>query len=276
MYDFRPETEAKWESKDVSIVHGLREQGDDHPYDGLGWHAQNLPPDRVITRRSTSPYSYYSGLSPLWTEDPRKTRPTHVAGLVCPFPPQWNHLCGAQFDNYSNKNERATVWNSGNAVVQAVSAEAWTWCRGNLGESLDPLSVKGSLLIEKARAASWILMCLQAEQSDLWDGPSDRDPTFLPTLWKMIFGAGVELRDRPLQEVFEWVEDSSSSRLRVLTQTGWNVYRVYKDSSKIEEYLPDPGTDWTLVLDDERSRQIRAELRPRKLGAPGFKKQRRR
>jgi hypothetical protein len=261
MYEIRPETNAKWDSKSVSIVYCLGQKDDDDPYDGLAWHARNFPPDRICLR-GTVPYFY--GLTPLWTDEPTKKRPTHFAGLICPFPPLWRHLCGAQFQNYARRDQGVAIWNPENAIVQAVTAESWAWCTENFGKSLDPLSLKGSLLMEKARAASWVLMCLQAEQSDLWDGLSERDPSFLPTLWNTVFGGDIESRHWPLQGVFEWVEASANSRLRVLTPTGWGVYRTYEHFSKIKEYLPDPGTEWTVVLDDERSRQMAAGIRPGK------------
>jgi hypothetical protein len=261
-YSFRPEIEAKWNSRPLAIVRCLGDEDDADPYKGLAWHATNVRPDRICARVGVDTPSLYSfGLSPVWTEKLSAARPTHSAGLTCRFPPRWNHISGAQFESYANQYTPATIWNPENIVVLAVTPEGWTWCTANFKESLDPLPVRGSLLIEKARAASWILMCLQAEQVDIWNGLSDRDSSFLPAVWSIVFGAEASSQTGP--EVLQWVEASIDPRLRSLTPGGWGAYRLRDKETKVEKYLPDPGADWTVTLDDEGSKQLRKQFRNR-------------
>ncbi len=258
-YSFRSEIEARWKSKPTAIVRCLGNENDDDPYDGLAWHSVNVAPDRMCARsRSSSSYSAYSfGLSPLWTEPLNRPRVKHAAGLTCQFPPRWNHLCGSQFDGYASRSGKSTIWNPENTVVRAVTADAWRWCSQSFQESLDPVPLRGSLLIDRARVASWILMCLAAEQSDIWDGLRERDESFLPTVWKIILGTDLtsERQSKP-PEVIEWVESPTSSRLRILTPQGWNAHRPHERWSTITEYLPDPGPDWTILLSEQREKEV--------------------
>jgi hypothetical protein len=207
-YSYRPETEAKWNSLATSIVHCLGDEDDENPYTGLAWHGPNVPPDRICAKRGAGLLSSYSlGVSPVWTEDLTAARPSHPAGLACRFPPKWNHLSSVQFENYEKLFHKATIWNPENILVRAVTADALAWCSGNFKDSLDPLPVKGSLLTEKARVASWMVMCLAAEQHEIWDGLGDREPSFLPTVWNIVFGTQVNPKAEPQQGLLQWVED---------------------------------------------------------------------
>jgi len=275
MFSFREGTRAKWDSKSVSIVRCLGDENENDAYDGWAWHGQNLPPDRICARRGAK-FTYYPfGLTPLWTARPGGSRPTHPAGLISQFPPQWNRLCGVQFENYSEPDNEAVIWNPENIVVSSVTAEAWAWCRKNFRKTLDPLPLKGSLLIEKSRVASWILMCLAGGQSDIWDGLKERDQSFLPTLLDVVFGIKPDPGGPARLEIAEWVEEANeSSRLRILTPHGWKAYRIGKETLKIEEYLPDPGPNWTVTLDDTRGQEWTARFagRTRVSAIPSVKK----
>jgi hypothetical protein len=192
-----------------------------------------------------------------------------VVGLACPFPPNWKHLCGVRFGSYSGQYESSSVWNPANVVVETVTTEAWNWCEKAFhASSLDPLPLKGPLLIDSARAASWILMSLDAGQFDIWDGLSDRDPDFLPTLWKTIFGFEKKQSDQRVPLIFHWVEDSADSRLRVLSPTDWIAHYNYKARETIQGFLPDPGPEWTLSFDDEATRQMAGKFRNRRPASP--------
>jgi hypothetical protein len=274
MYSFRPETQAKWDSKATAIVCCLGDEDDDEAYDGIAWHPRHAAPDRICSHhRAGLEYPSFSfGLSPAWTERLAKPRPQHAAGLACQFPPQWNGLCGARFGSYGTRNESASIWNAENPIVRASTADAWAWCRNTFGKSLDPLPVKGSLLIEKARVVCWILMCLRNQQIDLWNGLKDRDASFLPTALSLALRQETNSNSQPPLEVVQWVEAPVSSRLRILTATGWNSYEHYKNQSKTAEYLPDPGPHWTILLEDDRNKQIAARPRTQRRLIPSPKK----
>jgi hypothetical protein len=192
------------------------------------------------------------GLSPLWTSDLASERPTHPAGLVSLFAPEWNHVCGVSFSGYARHLEEKIVWNFENPIVKAVTPEAWTWSRTAFAQSLDPLAEKGSLLMEKGRIASWILMCLQEVQIEIWEGLKERDPSFLPAALKAVSAS---------KGVVYWVEHSSDPRLRLLTADGWSVHRRTKDN-RIAEYLPEPGVEWVITVEDFLTRR-HEHLRPK-------------
>ncbi len=257
MYGFRPEMKAEWNSKSVAIIPCIGEQGDSNTLDGLAWHTAFLPPDRIVARRGASSFPFDPGVLPLWTRDPGAPRPTHASGLSCPFPPQWNGLCGVRFENYSRRGQSTTVWNPANKLFQSVNTEGWAWCKESFSESLDPLPKKGSLLIDNSRAASWVLMCLEADQHDIWEGLNDRDPDFLPTLWRVIFEAEISPSSKHAPKILQWVEDYPASRIRVLTPSGWDGYEAFPDVAKAQEFLPDPGSEWSVVISEKRMSSLR-------------------
>ena len=114
--------------------------------------------------------------------------------------------------------------------------------------------------MEGARVAVWILMCLHASQSDLWDGLGDRDASFLSTALAIASGLEPNSKHQPRPKVVDWVEGVGKSYLRILTPMRWESYSHPGGTSKIADHLPDPGPDWTLIVEDENTRGLRPLL----------------
>jgi hypothetical protein len=244
---------VKWNSKRVSIVASLRESTDRYPHSGLAWCGPNNPPEMVVARLGERGVYPRFGLSPFWATDSFGIPSTHVLGLTCSFPPEWNHICGAQFQMYSADDKKATVWNKANPIVNSTNASAWDWCKSAFASSLDPLPHKASLLTDRGKASTWVLLCLEQERSELWDGLKDRDRSFLEGLWTLIFEGQKE--SATSKAVYQWVEDGSDSRLRVLTPESWSTKRLDK-SKDLHDVLPIPSSEWCVFVNDERYREL--------------------
>ncbi len=205
----------------VSVVRCLGEYNDDDPYDGLAWNSRNLSPNRVVAIYPSQHILYRFTVAPLWTGDSSIDGATHAAGMTCAFPPKWSHISGVQFDVYSGLHEPCVIWNPRHPLLRSIDAASWEWCREIFNSSLDPLPQKGALLMHSGRAATWILLCLRQEKSDLWDGLKDRDPSFLIDLWRVVFGGKSGSGKHSFPPLYEWVENPTSSRLRILSPAGW-------------------------------------------------------
>ena len=251
-YEYGRDENFIWNSKRVDVVYSLGDEDDDDPYDGIAWHPATLPPDRICLRRNrVQALDMPRGLSPLWTNDLVGTADT-PSRLSFSLRPRMESRMRCTFLQLCAASGGKVVWNCENPIVRAVTPEAWMWCRAAFAESLDPLPEREQLLMEKARVAGWILMCLQGVQAGIWDGLKERDPSFLPTALKAVSASN---------GIFQWVEDTVDSRLRLLTADGWLVHRPKKDS-KIGEYFPEPGAEWVITLDDFLTKQYE-RLRPK-------------
>jgi len=248
-YDTTNRFTLKWNSKHVAIVASLREQNDEYPHQGLAWCGANSPPEMVVARVAEAGGYPRFGLSPFWATTLHQRPSTHVAGLTCPFPSEWIHLCGVSFKMYSADDKGAVVWNPANSLVNSVNASAWEWSREKFITSLDPLPHKASLLADKGKASSWVLLCLQQEQRELWEGLRDRDPAFMVGLWSILFEARREARTS--NAIYQWVEDASDSRLRILTPGSWTL-KTQRNSKDLHEFLPVPPPEWCVFVADQR------------------------
>src|SRR5208283_1226111 len=142
----------------------------------------------------------------------------------------------------------ASVWNPVHPIVRLAEAAGWEWCLEKFESTLDPLSVRDTLLSKPSRAASWILLCLQRGQHDLWNGLLDRDPSFLKDLWNTVSSLSARINPGIAQGIFQFVEEPSDSRLRRLSPTGWTAYRSLSNAAELKEYLPQVTSDWQLEI----------------------------
>ena len=133
--------------------------------------------------------------------------------------------------------------------MNSVNASGWEWCKEKFRKSLDPLPHKASLLADKGKVSSWVILCLKQEQFEIWDGLKDRDPTFLRDVWSILFPAQKEAQTS--NAIYEWVEDPTDSRLRILTPESWSASRPHK-SKDLHDILPIPSPEWCVTVTDER------------------------
>ena len=133
----------------------------------------DFAPDRVVLQ-SFWPY----GMAPIWFREPPKI--SLKPRLLSHFPPGWNELCGAYFAWYGGQNKPATVWNSGNPIVNLASDSAWDWCRENFNRSIDPVPYRAELLGDPGKAAAWLLLCIQANNYEIWGGSVIEILNFFP------------------------------------------------------------------------------------------------
>jgi hypothetical protein len=111
--------------------------------------------------------------------------------------------------------------------------------------AVDPLELADEVLSSEAKAASWLLVFATNGKGVVWEGIPDRDPEFLPRLWRLLdIGPGAT--------VDVWMRDSPESRRRQLSPTMWKVGRtMLKFGPRMPKgealELSDPGQDWILT-----------------------------
>lgn len=249
-YGSKVERLAKWKGQQVTIAPCLGGPQDDDFYDGEPWHPQSLAPDRILVLMEAGLLSHRHRVAPIWTQCPKPRSKSHVAGMTSRFPPNWNHICGVQFASYSSLQGKVSVWNPRHPLVKLVDAPGRAWCLKVFETVLDPIPHKSELLSDAGRAAYWVLMCLQREQNDLWNGIRDRDAHFLPELWDVLRLPAHKLGHKRSRSIFEFVDDLSDSRLRELSPEGWQILKAGLGASpELTTYLPKVGNSWVLEVE---------------------------
>jgi hypothetical protein len=195
--------------------------------------------------------AYRFSAIPFWTQKP-KEKVTHIVGLTCRFPPNWSTVIGIRVYDYSGEYRYTYIWNSRHPILRAIDASGWEWVQNSFRDTLDPLPLKSDVLNNKSRAASWLVLCLEKQAKDLWNGLNDRDPLFLKELWMLLFKSRSRSDSRSTIPVCHWVQDVSI--LNVLTPEQWSSYSGNWTKFR-EQYMPDPGPEWRLeiIRDDSTS-----------------------
>ncbi|MGD0630941.1 MAG: hypothetical protein ABR987_16560 [Terracidiphilus sp.] len=213
----------------------LSPESEPSDFRGVGWNPLTLPPDRIVVLET-----WRTSFVPLWIRRPVPTSPGRW--LESKFPPKWKDLCGARFIWYAGNNETATVWNPSHPLVKKIDPSGWEWATQTFKKSIDPIPRRDDLLSDPAKAASWLLQCVDQGSNEIWDGLPERDPLFLPDVLRMLLpskGPVASLR------ILFWVEDASTnSRLRVLTSSGWNAVR----RDDVWRFIQRPSVDWRIIL----------------------------
>jgi len=224
------------EGKPVTILRCVTPHTEGKHYDGPAWHTAATPPDRIVRL-----LTYRQALVPMWLQAPN---PQHAhSPLTAEFPPSWHDLIGARFSTYSSVHSAALVLNPSNPIAALITRDSLNWARRTFGPLPDPLPFTRDILSDPAKAATWLVHCMQNDNSDLWDGLPGRDPEFLEGLWRIIFSSSAAAESEPYDEALIWIEETPNARLRCLTPTSWRALREDKD---IGLRLHDPGEEWTL------------------------------
>ncbi len=234
-----------WKGKSVTVVPNINALP--RLITGLSWNPSNLAPDRVMICQDPV---FKLLIRALWTQPPKLTKPGHIIGMTCRFPPEWRALWGVIVNDYSTDLHRAFLWNKNHPIIREIDEKGWGWCLDTFKISVDPLPHKKDVLKNKSRAVAWVVRCLQDDGTkDIWEGLIDRDSSFLTELWQIVFESHSKSRSRRatsiclLEDIFP--SSTSGSQLHVLTPEKWVIYTKEND---IERYLPDPGPEWQLVV----------------------------
>ena len=95
-------------------------------------------------------------------------------------------------------------------------------------------------------------MCLHGQQSDLWDGLKDRDSSFLKNVWEILFPK--QQGARIPNAIYQWVEEVSTPKLRILTPELWD-FRTVIFHKTVADFLPIPPLEWCLIVLDKRHKR---------------------
>ncbi|HEY1756215.1 MAG TPA: hypothetical protein VGG72_12515 [Bryobacteraceae bacterium] len=229
VWEFTRIDELVLEAEAVHIVRTAQGLG---PRSIVEWTSRSVAPDKVVYYEGDSPRAV-----PLWLSRPRPpaSRPDSR------FPKEWLELCGVRFEVYGVHFDGAVVWNGAHALVRMAALPAWEWCRQTFGESIDPIPHRSEVLSDRAKAASWLLQCVAQYQSQLWDGLRDRDPTFLPKLFELVYGRPKPSAGRRLLLL---VQSPGDAALRTVTPEEWIET---DDPRTLRKHLPVPSSaEWRL------------------------------
>lgn len=249
MYSQLPER-MSWKGIPVMVLPCAAGPADDDHYDGLGWDFDAICPHRIVRVQRF----YRDNVAPLWENNPRQ-EPSMIGTVIrqSNFPPAWKEIVGVAFSFH-----RTPVWNRRHKVVRLVSEESWRWAQANQQGNNDPLELQAEILKNPPRAAAWILRMLELRARDLWRGLIDRDAEFLHAVWRALFSRTKAIHANP--PLAMWHEESTQSRLRVISPTAWDVYDSFQDNSAaqiVERLMPDPGPNWTLRIGSEADALIK-------------------
>ncbi len=251
------ELDVVWKSKPLPIVHSLRDHDDTFSYQGVSWCPFGTSPSRIVARVSNKGYYPKFGLAPIWTGELTERSDEFAMGPSSLFPPEWRHIAGAYFRMYYADDKSAFIWNQENPIFSSVTRISRKWCLQTFHDSFDPLPVKASLLGDRSLGASWLLMCLKADQRDLWEGIRDRDPLFLNELWAVLQPVG--RNEKSPRAVYFWSETTPESTLSVLSPTGWTV--MSSRSPEVARLVPVPSREWRIEVSSKKYLAQRREFR---------------
>jgi hypothetical protein len=210
-----------------------------------------------------------AGFQPAWPPE-RRLRP-RLAALqdqtdpLPKFPPEWRQLCGVMFPSYAGLNGAALVWNASHPIVRQASAPAWEWCAQTFMASADPAPYRDKLLSDTAAAASWLLPCISRDSRLLWNGLPERDPKFLPELFRLLYRGKRTPADL---HMLLWVQNPPfGSRLQVIDPQQW---ATVEDGAAIRNHLPKPSVAWTITRSDrpDPAPQLQPPVRSRQGAQP--------
>lgn len=240
----KPPSEISLAGKNISILPCLPDEHEDDHYDGVTWHGNHILPDRVVKWKR-----FQFQMAPIWVGNQLRATDRDSDFPRCGFPPDWVGLAGVRFFNYSKMNSSIYIWNDANSLVSLLTDSGMFWTMQNLDKVLNPLENQNEVLSQSERSAAWIALCIREFKFEMWRGLSENYPEFMRDVWDRAFSDLDFSSEKPLY-MLSWVENPPYSSLRVISPDGWTRLDPNDDAEQIQEYLPDPGLDWTLAVQD--------------------------
>lgn len=234
-----------WKGRRITVQPSLASPDEENVLQGITWHGTTTPPSKVLLLQS------WPHLVPLWDGIEKPTK----GYLTAEFPPNWKHLMGAKFSRFAGWGQSQVVWNKRNAVVLAVTAEAWERCARTIETTSDPLEHKADILQSQANACAWLMHAVSKGQPEVWRGLAEREPKFLPSVFECAYGARKWNRN-----VLFWSDESFLGCLHTLSLSEW---RKEREEAAIAKLLPNPSREWRLEQADEPSPRKRPARTPR-------------
>jgi hypothetical protein len=219
-----PDFEYLWQQKSVTTPRILMLLHQGSGYIEFEW-ALNLRSERVALWRGKGNSRFQ--LVKLWAEPFSQEGPCNPMGPTAFFPPSWTALVGGQL---SWHRERPLYNVNNNLLRYATSAEE-DWY-SNLGDTIDPLSLREDLLASKGKSAIFLTNLLKNFDDGRWLSLCERDPEFGKELWNQV-------PDLPAFLCF-W---DYNRGLFVLRPEGCDTLTNPQD---IFEVLPHPGEEWVI------------------------------
>jgi hypothetical protein len=202
-------------------------------------------PDKIVLANNI----YWLSVAPLWDKSPYNTDGQDIGTIkAASFPPKWKGVTGIMF---GRKGE--LVWNKVFPPLKHIKKDDLNWSKKQT-DKIDPLAISDILLKDRGRATAWVLNFVCSGNKNVWNALLERAPGFLNEVWRIIFNLSV--KSLIFKPIALWIDDTTDSRLILLSPSGWNEYKDSSEDKKIiEQYMPDPGEDWKLVYVEEKTEQ---------------------
>lgn len=212
----------RWRGEDVSTTETMMVVGNGD----LSWHGSLFAPQYLGVRLQpdgqTQPIK-------VWTRFEASEHP--IGDFVLEFPSNWHSLACV---NIEMRNE-PKAWNAAHPLIQAIDPTGLSWAEETFFESRDPVPHQAELLQSRSRVASWIHLCIQRGERDLWVGLQEREPNLLPDAWKLL---GFDEQD----EILVWEESYFERHLKKISSTSW----AEQSEKGIVEAVGAPDEEWWL------------------------------
>ena len=235
------------EGKPLSVALALR--GPDHTYNhqGISFLSQFDPPDRMV--------AIGHSMGPTWTSSRTRKRRYAQFGAVLEFPPSWSQIAGARLPAFG---ESGTFWNAAHPLSKQLKEDDW---QSAPESSTDPLPLKDEILKKKTLAAAWLAKVVLTSDKNLWTSIRERDPLFIPQLWKALFGHSKALGASKLSlAVFRPHHYNATAELVLITPDEWRA----ATHAERRAIMPAPGRAWEVVdLEQKAISERMLEVRSR-------------
>jgi hypothetical protein len=228
----------RWRDADVTIMHP-KSIGSYGVYRAeYSWYGNDIAPGYVAAFRMNGRFR----ILPVWDDEARFSRPPHYPpGFTASFPDEWKHMIGMR-NRAGVRTAPLYVWNRDHPVIKGCTAEAWAWVLPNRRGNEDPLNLREELFDSPSRICAWLAHSLWRQNHLVWEGLIDRDESFLAELWSAVDGLAEK------DSVMIWQDESGDwGELVVASPYDWSTFNRRRGSEKIQQLLPDPGTEWQIL-----------------------------
>lgn len=230
-----------WKKRKINVIPSLNKPDEDDHWKGLSWYSLGYPPDQIIINPT-----HNLKVGALWLAPPHKQRALALPVHTSQFPKKWENICGVYLDLFGKYGDDSIVWNKCHPLIKAVTNEGWTWCIETLGPSLDPLPYCDSLLSQKDRCAAWLLMCMKDNMKELWNGLTDREPSFLKTIWQKVFSGNSP--SKLMTRIILVGPNTYTAEGRNIRITSPDKWETIENLEAVPAFLPNPGPEWKLTI----------------------------
>jgi hypothetical protein len=212
-------------------------------------------PDRIV---ATSQRSSSFRAVRLWNRVPKSDRRC-LLGRISHLPPEWGKVCGVKFSKrFMYSLEQMTVWNVDHPMVSQIDKDSTRWfeeVQGRSPRQLNLAALSEDMLAPPGRAAqvlAWVLSEEEEEEEeeerkrteDVWNVLLERAPSLARRLLHAVLGSSEAGEE---EGAVGFLKSDYIGRWQLIVLSADSIKQVRPGDPLFEEFLPDPGPDWTIT-----------------------------